>query len=116
MAISPDGRYLSSGSCKGGVMTWDIEASGNRDGEVDATRLSLGMGGVAWPDGKEREVSAVDWGKDLVSRLNPFEMGADHRSSRRVPMTWRQGSTGRTGRQRGIYFESETRLGRNGLV
>lgn len=67
MAISPDGRYLSSGSCKGGVMTWDTKGPVDEWDEVNATRLSLGMGGVAWPEGREREVSAVDWGKDLVS-------------------------------------------------
>ncbi|WVW81447.1 hypothetical protein I302_103441 [Kwoniella bestiolae CBS 10118] len=63
LAISPDGRYLSSGSCKGGVMTWDTRA---KDGS-QATRLGLGMGGVQWPEGKEREVGAVDWGRDMLA-------------------------------------------------
>jgi len=67
MAISPDGRYLSSGSCKGGVMSWETQEQGYDGGQMKATRLSLGTGGVAWPEGREREVSAVDWGKDLVS-------------------------------------------------
>ena len=51
-------------------MTWDTGALTNDQGEVYATRLSLGAGGVAWPEGREREVSAVDWGKDLVSLLH----------------------------------------------
>ena len=67
LAITPDGRYLSSGSCKGGVMTWDTHSRVNDRGEVKATKLGLGSGGVAWPEGKDRGVAAVDWGKDLVS-------------------------------------------------
>ncbi|KAK6904991.1 hypothetical protein I203_105810 [Kwoniella mangroviensis CBS 8507] len=63
LSISPDGRYLSSGSCKGGVMSWDTH---QKDGS-NATRLALGMGGVQWPEGKEREVGAVDWGKDMLA-------------------------------------------------
>nr|XP_018266336.1 uncharacterized protein I303_00311 [Kwoniella dejecticola CBS 10117]OBR88494.1 hypothetical protein I303_00311 [Kwoniella dejecticola CBS 10117] len=63
LSISSDGRYLSSGSCKGGVMTWDTKSK-NTD---TATRLSLGEGGVHWPAGKEREVGAVDWGKDMLA-------------------------------------------------
>ncbi|WVR03240.1 hypothetical protein IAU60_000231 [Kwoniella sp. DSM 27419] len=62
LAISPDGRYLSSGSCRGGVMTWDTAAPGHQ-----ATRLGMGMGGVEWPEGKEREVCAVDWGRDMLA-------------------------------------------------
>ncbi|OCF30834.1 hypothetical protein I316_07557 [Kwoniella heveanensis BCC8398] len=65
LAISPDGRYLSSGSCRGGVMTWDTKAPIGRDDR--ATRLGMGMGGVIWPEGKEREVCAVDWGKDMLA-------------------------------------------------
>ena len=53
-------------------MTWDTEDRVDNRGEVKATRLSLGTGGVAWSGAREREVSAVDWGRDLV----------------RVPMTW----------------------------
>ncbi|WWC67141.1 uncharacterized protein I206_101048 [Kwoniella pini CBS 10737] len=63
LSISPDGRYLSSGSCKGGVMTWDTL---NRNTDK-ATRMTLGEGGVQWPVGKEREVGAVDWGKDMLA-------------------------------------------------
>ncbi|WVF66701.1 hypothetical protein IAT40_001443 [Kwoniella sp. CBS 6097] len=65
LAISPDGRYLSSGSCRGGVMTWDTKSPTGRDDQ--ATRLGMGMGGVVWPEGKEREVCAVDWGKDMLA-------------------------------------------------
>nr|XP_031859866.1 uncharacterized protein CI109_004714 [Kwoniella shandongensis]KAA5526938.1 hypothetical protein CI109_004714 [Kwoniella shandongensis] len=63
LAISADGKYLASGSCRGGVMTWDTtQKEGGK-----ATRLGMGMGGVAWPEGREREVCAVDWGKDMVA-------------------------------------------------
>ncbi|WVQ94312.1 hypothetical protein IAU59_001391 [Kwoniella sp. CBS 9459] len=65
LAVSPDGRYLSSGSCRGGVMTWDTRSPSGQDDK--ATRLGMGMGGVVWPEGKEREVCAVDWGKDMLA-------------------------------------------------
>ncbi|KAK8844587.1 hypothetical protein IAR55_006434 [Kwoniella newhampshirensis] len=63
LAVSPDGKHLASGSCRGGLMTWDTK---QKDGG-QATRLGMGMGGVAWPQGKEREVCAMDWGKDMIA-------------------------------------------------
>lgn len=70
ISFSPCGRYLASGSTKGGVMTWDT-ASRARSvrgsvNEVVATRLNLGES----CDGREREVNAVDWGYDMVSSLD----------------------------------------------
>ncbi|WVQ84543.1 hypothetical protein IAT38_006697 [Cryptococcus sp. DSM 104549] len=65
LSISPDGRYLASGSCRGGLMTWDTQARGEETQK--ATRLGLGMGGVGWPEHKDREICAVDWGKDMVA-------------------------------------------------
>ncbi len=56
-------------------MNWDTQAKVDDRGEVNATRLGLGIGGVAWPDGREREVSAVDWGKDMVG-FNTSPSGA----------------------------------------
>jgi hypothetical protein len=46
-------------------MTWDTTKSGEK-----AVRLDMGLGGVAWAPGKEREISAVDWGRDLVGLLS----------------------------------------------
>lgn len=59
-SISPDGKHLACGSSKGGLMTWDVDGKADAKGEVRATRLSLG-------GRREREVNAVDWGKDMVS-------------------------------------------------
>ena len=53
LSVSPDGKRLASGTCKGGLMTWDV----SRDGAKKATRFG---------DGREREVCAVDWGNELV--------------------------------------------------
>jgi denticleless len=73
ISFSPCGRYLASGSTKGGVMAWDT-ASRPRSvrgsvNEVVATRLSLGES----CDGREREVNAVDWGYDMVSSFNSLQ-------------------------------------------
>ena len=70
LAISSDGKYLASGSCRGGIMTWDTTP--RQTGQPRATRLSMGVGGIACPDGREREVSAVDWGKDLVGSTSRY--------------------------------------------
>jgi denticleless len=72
LAFSPCGRYLASGSARGGLMTWDTasrEVQGyNRSPTmtvVNATKLGMGQ---TWDGtGKEREVNAVDWGYDMVS-------------------------------------------------
>jgi denticleless len=66
LAISPDGRHLATGSGKGGVIAWSIDQRGDEKGRVSGTRLPLGQGGGWWPDHREREVSAVDWGRDMV--------------------------------------------------
>ena len=73
LAFSPCGRYLASGSARGGLMTWDTEARNVRGynrsvmTEVQATKLGMGQ---SWDGtGKEREVNAVDWGYDMVSRM-----------------------------------------------
>ncbi|ORY22130.1 WD40-repeat-containing domain protein [Naematelia encephala] len=55
LAVSPDGRYLACGNSHDGIMTFDT-----RDGK--GVKVGLGYGGY----GREREVSAVDWGKDLL--------------------------------------------------
>lgn len=59
-SVSPDGKSLACGSGRGGVMTWDIDGKPDSRGEIKATRLSLGVHG-------DREVSAIDWGHDMVS-------------------------------------------------
>ncbi|WWC85496.1 uncharacterized protein L201_000360 [Kwoniella dendrophila CBS 6074] len=64
LSISPDGKHLSSGSCKGGLMTWDINSKIN---DKATNRLSLAQGGVTWPQNKEREIGAVDWAKDMLA-------------------------------------------------
>lgn len=56
-------------------MTWDTAGKADGDGQVGATRLGMGLGGIDWPKGKEREVSAVDWGKDLVSYSSCLVIG-----------------------------------------
>lgn len=43
-------------------MTWDVNGRPDSRGEIGATRLSLGVKG-------DREVSAIDWGHDMVSPL-----------------------------------------------
>jgi denticleless len=58
-AISPDGKYLASGSGKGGVMTWEIDGKADSRGEVQATRLRYNQG-------READISALDWGHDMV--------------------------------------------------
>jgi hypothetical protein len=42
-------------------MCWDVDGKADEKGEVTGVRLS--MGGRS----EKREVSAVDWGKDMVS-------------------------------------------------
>ena len=66
MSISTDGKYLSSGSGKGGVFTWDLDGKPDKYGDVEATPLRISGKDVYWPEGKDREVGCVDWGKDLV--------------------------------------------------
>lgn len=58
-SVSPDGKHLACGSGRGGVMTWDVNGKPDARGEIKATRLSLGVHG-------DREVSAIDWGHDMV--------------------------------------------------
>lgn len=58
-SVSPDGNSLACGSGRGGVMTWDVNGKPDSRGEIKATRLSLGVHG-------DREVSAIDWGHDMV--------------------------------------------------
>lgn len=77
LSLSPDGRYLAAGSCKGGLMTWDTQERGpDVDGRADGSRTvakKLGMGveiGMSEVGGKDREVCAVDWGKDIVSPVS----------------------------------------------
>lgn len=68
LAFSPCGRYLASGSSRGGLMTWDTErwaspfTSGPGVRMEHATRLDLGPSFR-----REREISTVDWGYDMVS-------------------------------------------------
>lgn len=76
LSLSPDGRYLAAGSCKGGLMTWDTQERGqdmNRRRDASTTvAKKLGMGfevGMSEIGGKDREVCAVEWGKDIVSLL-----------------------------------------------
>ena len=66
LAFSPCGRYLASGSPKGGIMTWDTAAySGvSRHGVQEIIGTRFGMG----PGTGDREINAVDWGYDMVSR------------------------------------------------
>ena len=73
LSFSPCGRYLASGSSAGGVMTWDTEAKGVSSTagrgivrEVKASRLELGNS--AYTMCREREVTAVDWGHDMVRK------------------------------------------------
>lgn len=77
LSLSPDGRYLAAGSCKGGLMTWDTQERGqDMDGRGGASRIvakKLGMGieiGMSEVGGKDREVCAVEWGKDIVSSVS----------------------------------------------
>lgn len=58
-AISPDGKHLACGSGKGGVMTWDVDGKVDSRGEVQATRLR-------YDQGREADISALDWGHDMV--------------------------------------------------
>lgn len=76
LSLSPDGRYLAAGSCKGGLMTWDTQERGqdmNERGDASRTvAKKLGMGVEVRMSGvgeKDREVCAVEWGKDIVSLL-----------------------------------------------
>jgi len=74
LAFSPCGRYLASGSARGGLMTWDTEANSakgyNRERTTtEVNAMKLGMGHTWDGTGKEREVNAVDWGYDMVSEL-----------------------------------------------
>lgn len=72
LSFSPCGRYLASGSTKGGVMTWDTDSARAHGAgynvkevsEVVATRVGLGPQSHGWE--REREVNAVDWGYDMV--------------------------------------------------
>lgn len=52
-AVSPDSRYLASGSADGSVYLWDTEGSG-----TDAVRIR----------GHEKEVSGLDWSDRGVSQ------------------------------------------------
>jgi hypothetical protein len=45
-------------------MTWDVKGKGDK-----AVRMGMGPGGSMMFPGKDREVSAVDWGMDMVSLL-----------------------------------------------
>lgn len=76
LSLSPDGRYLAAGSCKGGLMTWDTQERGQdmneRRGASRTVAKKLGMGVEVRMSGvgeKDREVCAVEWGKDIVSLL-----------------------------------------------
>ena len=87
LSFSPCGRYLASGSSRGGVMTWDTQlqsakgynVAGMRD--VVATKIGLGDAAQGWE--REREVNAVDWGYDMVS-LTWVELCMADSSSRLV--------------------------------
>ncbi|WVO13552.1 hypothetical protein L204_101173 [Cryptococcus depauperatus] len=63
LSVSNDGRYLASGSCKGGVMTWDTQSPLYTNGK-GATRLGLEK---TWGSKREKEVSSVEWGKDILA-------------------------------------------------
>lgn len=70
LAFSSCGRYLASGSSRGGVMTWDTKQVSMGRGvvtEVTATRLGMGTSWEGLVSGRDREVNAVDWGYDMVS-------------------------------------------------
>ena len=56
-AVSPDSRYLASGSADGSVYLWDTEGNG-----TDAVRVR----------GHEREVSGLDWTHNGVSFFHAF--------------------------------------------
>lgn len=58
-SISPDGKYLACGSTYGGIMAWDVNGKTDSKGEVKATRLGFGKR-------EDSEVSAIDWGHDMV--------------------------------------------------
>lgn len=49
-------------------MTWDVDGKPDDRGEIGATRLSLGVNG-------DREVSAIDWGHDMVNQHFPMSSG-----------------------------------------
>lgn len=57
-AISPDSRYLATGSSSGEVFLWDTEGRGSGQ---EAVRLK----------GHEREVSGLDWGHESVRCPSP---------------------------------------------
>ncbi|AFR94533.2 hypothetical protein C343_02617 [Cryptococcus neoformans C23] len=74
LSLSPDGRYLAAGSCKGGLMTWDTQERGQdmnaRRGASRTVAKKLGMGVEVRMSGvgeKDREVCAVEWGKDILA-------------------------------------------------
>lgn len=68
ISFSPCGKYLASGSSRGGMMTWDTQLPRVQNGmrEVTATRISAGQV-VCDEQVREQEVHAVDWGYDMVS-------------------------------------------------
>lgn len=81
MSLCPDGRYLAAGSGKGGVVAFDTQARGAEKGK--GVKFGLGDPAGYWPEGRTREVGAVDWGRgvmaacsdDLVTRVWRAEGG-----------------------------------------
>ena len=78
LAISPDGRYLASGSAKGGLMTWDtLVPRTTREGVIEITAKSLS---VRKGMETEKEITAVDWGHDIVSHIQKVRKDHAHDS------------------------------------
>ena len=69
-AVSPDSRYLATGSSSGDMFMWDTEGYGTPE---EAVRVK----------GHTREVSGLDWGHESVRRaFAPSSLSRPHPASR----------------------------------